>query len=92
MVGTNAPPRACVCEMESQCVCVGGWVGGWVCVCERERWSLSVCVLGGACVCVCVCRRVLCVGCNLSVHGFHHREVMCMAEATNDGVRERKCP
>ena len=48
------------------------------------RWSLSVCVLGGG-ACVCVCRGVLCGGCNLSVHGFHHREVMCMAEATNDG-------
>ena len=22
VVGTNAPPRACVCEMEPQCVCV----------------------------------------------------------------------
>ena len=49
-----------------------------------------MCVLGvRACVCVCVFRRVLCGGCNLSVHGFHHREVMCMAEATNDGVREK---
>ena len=46
----------------------------------------------GGCVRVCVCRGVLCGGCNLSVHGFHHREVMRMAEATNDGVRERKCP
>ena len=43
MVGTNAPPRACVCEMESQCV----W--GEV----RDRWSLSVCI--GGCVHVCVC-------------------------------------
>ena len=29
MVGTNAPPRACVCEMEPQCVCVcRGVLGG----------------------------------------------------------------
>ena len=61
MVGTNAPPRACVCEMESQCVCV----------CERERDGVLVCVWGvRACVRVCVCRGVLCGGCNLSVHGF----------------------
>ena len=33
MVGTNAPPRACVCEMESQCVCLCGGVGGCVCMC-----------------------------------------------------------
>lgn len=51
-----------------------------------------MCLCWGGCVHVCVCRRVLCGGYNLSVHGFHHREVMCMAEATNDGVRERKCP
>ena len=46
MVGTNAPPRACVCEMESLCVCVEGWVDGCVCVCEAEfgvESNLSVC-------------------------------------------------
>ena len=58
VVGTNAPPRACVCEMESECVFVWGR--------ERETDGVLVCV----CVRVCVCRWVLCGGCNLSVHGF----------------------
>ena len=67
------------------CVCV------FVFVCVTKRDGVLVCVCWGG-ACVCVCRGVLYGGCNLSVHGFHHREVMCMAEATNDGVRERKCP
>ena len=67
MVGKNAPPRACVCEMESECVCV--WVGACVCVSRGPRWR----------------KEFKCAW-------LHHREVMCMAEATNDGVRERKYP
>ena len=49
-----------------------------------------VCV-GGACVRVCVKKSFRwrnyfkCVW-------LHRREVMCMAEATNEGVRDRRCP
>ena len=62
VVGTNAPPRVCVCEMESYSVCV--------CVCETES------LVGKVIKCV----------------WLHHREVMCMAKATNEGVRERTGP
>ena len=43
-----------------------------VCVRERERDGVLVCV-GGACMRVCKCAWL------------HHREVMCMAEATTMG-------
>ena len=53
------------------CVCVGGWVNVWACVCVCE-WvqcvRACVCVCVGGCICVCVCACV-CVWVHVCVCG-----------------------
>jgi len=46
-----------VCERESVCVCVCGWVEKRECVYISERERESVCVRVNVCACVCVCKR-----------------------------------
>jgi len=53
-----------VCERERVCVCLGGWVGVWMCVLVK-RATLIIVLLWCVCVCVYVCvgeRECVCVG------------------------------
>ena len=71
---------ACVCEFVRVCVfaciCLGGWMGGWVGVC--------VCVCACVCACVCVCERsracacMICVYVYLSANGIYIYAHICI--------------
>ena len=38
LMHVNTPHGVCVC------VCVGGWVGGWMCACVHDLHGVCVCV------------------------------------------------